>query len=345
VFCLVILAVTADFQKTEIKTVTTDGATKCQRDIQKQVSATDIRITSQRRCKNDDDKTAHALVFDINTNGRPDIKIGFFKRVQDDNTDTAAFSSFRIFFERVIEYVEVNNVTGYQPGPKPTDDHPGAIEFLANKKWNPIQESVTQGPGTAQIHEFFATSTDGEVEFAYHFTTDFVETMNNTRMVPNSGKFSFAVNNHVYTDPKAAGLAFRIFVISRGGLRNKTQTDTDTGLDLTNEGAVAIDDNGFGGHFFTWNQFVSTLKGPFTVFNRTLDMDADRVEADTMFHFADNTLHVSTIWFSVVRQPGDTTASFAWDPYFGVVEDNTMSASSSRVLLAIVTFIVAVLVV
>jgi len=329
------LAVTADFQKTQIQTVNSDGTTKCQREIQKKVSPTDIRITSLRRCRKDNDNTASALVFDINTNGRPDIRIGFFRRVQDATGTTQAFSGFRIFFERVIEYVEVNNVTGYQPGRNPTDDHPGVIEFLLNKQWNPVQESVTQGTGTTQIHEFFATSSDGEVTFAYHFTTDFIETTNNTRMVPNSGKFSFSINNHVYTDPNAAGLAFRIFVINRGGIRTKSKTDTDTGLDLTNQGAVAVEDNGLTRNFFTWNQFVTSLKGSFTLYNKTLDMDFDRTEADGDLKFGDATLHVSTIWFSVPRAPGDTATSFMWDPYFGVSDDN----SASSVLL--VSFILS----
>jgi len=336
---LLVLAITAD-QNTHIKTVTSDGSTKCQRQIQKNVSPGEIRITSVRKCNKDNANSASALLFDINTNGRPDIKIGYYRKMKDADAKVQAFSSFRIFFERVIEYVEVNNVTGYQPGRNPTDDHPGTIEFLINKKWNPVQESVTQGTGTSEIHEFFATSVDGEVTFAYHFTTDFVETTNNTRMVPNSGKFSFSVNNHVYVDPNAAGLAFRIFVISRGGIRSKSRTDTDTGLDLTNQGAVAVNDNGLERNFFTWNQFVTSLKGDFTLYNKTMDVDFDRSEADGDLKFGDGAVHVSTIWFSVPRAPGDTATSLLWDPYFGVTEDN---ASASSLLLSLFVSLFAML--
>src|SRR5690348_1249122 len=74
----------------------------------------------------------------------------------------------------------------------------------------------------------------------FHFSTDFVETTNKTQLVPNSGKFTFAVHNHTFKDPQAAGLAFRIFVISRGGVRHENR---DTGFNTSKQGVITITDN------------------------------------------------------------------------------------------------------
>jgi len=226
--------------------------------------------------------------------------------------------------------VELNNITGYQPL---QGDRPGVIDFLAGKAWNPITSTVTAGPGGISIHEFFVSSVDGEVDLGFHFSTDYVDGVNGTRLVPESAKFSFAVN-HTFVDPNAAGLAFRVFIISLGGTRVKSATDTTTGLDFTNQTAVGVDYNGPSPNFFSADNFVTDFTGrKLDVSSQTLALDIDRVEANSNFTLAtDVNLHVTTIWFSVPKRAGDTSAAFNWDPYVGIVDDNAIAASGVTVI-------------
>jgi len=343
VFALLFVAAFADFRKTQITSVTTDGTDKCKRALQKVVTADEIKIFSGRKCTKDNTNTASALFFDINTRGRPDIRVAFFRRQKDQDNVNAAAVSFRIFFERIIEYRELNNVTGYQPlgvG----GDRPNLIDFLAAKNWNAITESVTTGPNGAELHEFYVSTLDGEFAFTWHFTTDFVEGTNKTRFVPHSAKFSFAVN-HVYQDANADGLALRFFIVSRGALRNKTKTDTTTGLDLTRQTAVSIDYDGPSNSYFSFDDFVTATDGTqLNVFKHFNDVDVDRADANAHFNLdADRTLKVSTIWVSVPRTAGAASTAFSWDPYFGIVDDNANSASTMVVSL-LLALLVALLI-
>jgi len=342
VLALLVLAVHADIKKSTINSVSTDGQTKCQRQITQTVSGKDIHIESRRRCMHDTDKTASVMVFDINTNGRPDIRIAFYQRIQDMGNSAAAFASFRIFFERVIEYLENNNVTGYQPGPAATDDKPGAIEFLSQKTWKDVEASVTTGANGVEIHDFNAASTDGEIEFGFQFSTDFVVATNNNhtrQLVPHSGKFSFRVYNHTYTDANAAGLAFRVFVLSMGGTRTKSKTDTDTGLDMRNSSGVNVEYLGNFASFFTWDDFADDVTGSkLDVHAVSLGQDVDKDFANTNYKLiTDARIHVETIWFSVPHR----TSHIDWDPYFGVPDSNSAAASLLiSLMLAIACFFV-----
>jgi hypothetical protein len=317
-----------------------DGDTRCRRTITKRVTNSDIRIDSTRACKRDSTRSASHLVFDINTNGRPDIKINFFNRIADAETgdSSAAWKGFRVWFQRVVEYREVNGVAGYQPGRNNlTDDYPGNIDFLGSKSWQPITETQETLEGGAVVHTFTAKSTDNVVEFGFHFTTDYIEGENSTRLVPHSGKFTFAVNNYVYSDPQAEGLALRVFVIARGGVRNKTKADSDTELNLTYKSGVNVgnEQGDYENSFFTWDDFVTDSDGNrVTVYNHQLSLDSERSDVTGL---VDAQLHATTIWFSIPGRP----TTFEWDPEVGIVDPNSSSTTIFASLLLLCVCILA----
>jgi len=215
-----------------------------------------------------------------------------------------------------------------------TTINPRAIDFLSSKRWNPIEITSTDLGGGATVHSFGATTVDGEVTFDIHFTTDYLVGPNRTVIVPHSAKFDFKITNHTYSDALADGLAFRVFVIARGTTRTKAKTDTDTELDLANQNALSINDDG---SYFTWNNYVTErTQGDVTIYNHSLSYDADRVDANTLLT-VDTRLHVSTIWFSVPNRP----VSLVWDPYVGFADNynSATTAAVSFVLLILTAFI------
>jgi len=327
---IISFAIAADFKTYSV--VRADGTTKCRREIKTTyypnvINPRGIRIRSLRSCTRDNALRRTNLFFDINTVGRPDIQVAFFRAIRDDDDTLTAFSYFRIFFERVIEYEEKNGVPGYQPGLGINDDKPRAIDFLSTKQWNPITTTNTDVGDGATVHTFTASTVDGEVTFDIHFTTDYLVGPNRTVIVPHSAKFDFKITNHTYTDALASGLAFRVFVVARGRTREKAKTDTDTELDLEDQKAVSINDDG---SYFTWNNYVTErTQGDVTIYDHSLSYDADKTDANTLLT-QDARLHVSTIWFSVPNRP----VNLVWDPYVGFA-DNYNSATSAALSFAL----------
>jgi hypothetical protein len=215
----------------------------------------------------------------------------------------------------VIEYIEINGQPGYQPGLLVTDDKPGAIDFLAQKVWSPIEQDVEELDDGGKVHNFTLTSDDQEVTILFQFTTDFVENTRRIKMVPNSAKLTFGINNHVYRNQNASGLAIRVFVVGRGGVVDVNKDDS-IGLDFTNQSGVNIDNDGETSRsFFTWDRFVTEGNEQKDIYVHSIGKDVDRSEANEYLS-EDSRLHVSTIWFSVPN-----VTSFEWDPFFGMVDD------------------------
>jgi hypothetical protein len=304
----------------------------CKRKVTASLSMADTRFVASSilNCQKGGNSNgrAGALVFTMNARPLPTYKLAGKAKAAD---SSAAFLA-RFAIDKIVEYVETNNVTGYQPG---ADTFVSDIN-LVSTQWSAFDRSSTDVDSDTKVDQLTTTLTKNGVTFRIgaQITTDEVQTGNDTTKIvltPNSFKTVFSVENLSYSNPNSR-YAIGALLFVAGADRDTTNSKGDTAGDRPDDnnarqGVASLKTAGSNSGFFSWQKFVMGKNATIAVSSVTLVESAITVASDTNQSRDDDEVGfvIQRIFFTV----RDQVSEFSWDPSLGQTEAAESSSNNS----------------
>lgn len=268
----------------------------------------------------------------------------------------------RFAVDTIVEYIETNNVAGYQPGQDTTVAAYSLSDLLRLTKWSAITNDVTK-VGTTSVYRLTTQlKASGNVPFTVTYgamvTSDEVVAGDATKVVltPNSIKTVFDLQGFKYNSANTTSrMAIGTLLLSGGATSKWQSTPQSVAGDRPNEVSSRQGVTGLGGSassstggFFSYQKFVvssdSTASGKQVTLTASGDW-TDESKTDVAKKTEEGSLTFKRMWFSV----NDRVSNVNWDPTMGVGEKSennvpqTNSASKVSMTIGVITFILTVL--
>jgi hypothetical protein len=286
---------------------------------------TTFTATADASCRSDNNSgRAERLVFVMSARPVPTFKISSLAR----SSDTTASFSVRYAIDKVVEYVEMNGIPGYQPSQDQLIHEYGLSGTIGNQ-WTSFNRNIINVNDDITVQSLTTSlgTSAGKFTFELLLTSDeVVSSAGSTKTVltPNSFKTTFSINNFVYLNPSSR-IAIGIVLFVKYGAVNVNTTsppsaDGNRPDDSTTLQSVALlPGNASQSGFFSWQRFVlgKSASGEVT---KTVTL------IETGFSMATDTVltrESDEVGFLMIRNHYsiyDRISYFSWDPSLGVSE-------------------------
>jgi hypothetical protein len=302
--------------------------------------------TSPSACKNNAGANSRAavLAFTMSKTPLPNFKIAALAK----GTDSISTFSARFGIDKVVEYIETNNVAGYQAN----QDQLVKQYSLISTQWSNFDRITIVVDSITTVEKLTTSYTNGGVTFTFggQISSDEVQFGNVTEVVltPDSFKTIFSIKNIAYSSANSRLAIGTLLFVKSGATRRTVTSDSESDGDrpddnTPNQTVVDLPSNSGSSGFFSWQRFVvGTNSGTSVTSTVTLTEAGFTIANDTTVgKSTDETVAgfiVQRNFFSLDAQ----VTSLDWDPSVGVAENAQNSAVSSG--LSIFTMFTVILV-
>jgi hypothetical protein len=280
---------------------------------------------------------AARLTFTMSTRPVPNFRLTALLAT----SDSASAFSGRFAADKIVEYVEANNVPGYQVG----TDTLVKETLLSSNAWTDFdRSSVAVGDATVNKLTTTLTLSGTTYTFGGQITTDEVTLNGTVKMVitPNSLKTVFGITNYVYSANNSQ-IAIGAIMFVRGAVDRRTSIDTPTSDgerpsdNTANQGVVNIPGANANG-FFSWQKFVLGRNASSSGVTKTVALTESGITSanDTVIpRLADESGFIlQRIYYSI----NERVTEFSWDPTLATAEaTDSNTASKPTIVLALAT--------
>jgi hypothetical protein len=257
------------------------------------------------------------------------------------STDTQDFFAARFAIDKIVEYVEANNVPGFQPG-QDIIIREYILTGTPSNPWSGFTRNTINLDSTTTVDQLTTTLTasfGSSLTFGAQITSADVVTGNTTKVVltPDSFKTVFELDNIVYFN-SSSRLAIGTIIVTKGKFTRSNETSTSPEGDMpyysnANQGVMDISyDGSTTNGYFSWKRFVTgRIKEGFSALNYSLTESLVTIANNTPISLASDEagFTLNRIFFTL----NDRLVSFSWDPSLGVTDAS--NSPSSAVFLSV----------
>jgi hypothetical protein len=264
-------------------------------------------------------------------------------------SDSVAGFSGRFATDKIVEYVETNNVPGYQVGA----DQLIKETSLNNNAWTDFERTIIP-VGDATVNKLTTQLVVSGTTYTYgaQLTTDEI-TLNGTVKVvitPNSVKTVFGISNYVYSAQNSR-IAIGAILFVRAAIDRKSGTDTpgsegERPNDNTANQAVANIPGANGNGIFSWQKFVLGRNASSSSVTKSVSLTESAITSANDTVIPRNSDEAGFVLQRIYYSIDERVTEFSWDPSMGTQEttDSNVAAKPTIALaLAVVAAVVALL--